>query len=231
MASTKRGVNTITAGEAVFLLTVGGGAATHLTRESAQSTTGQEAVPNFYFRASRPGSGRLKRDYDRALLTAPHWAEKTLCGRPWIRMASGEGGPIGEFGEDEAFAPTCRRCLASLDRLFPEPQRDDRFPLVAQLTTDLVIEHGYAEIRHVPGDQQSALRKHVRLAVRRRTGHTIQTFVHESMVIFVCEPIHKQHETENMREVAEVMNSFLTGEPIQIQERAWRLSWDTWNMG
>jgi len=31
--------------------------------------------------------------------------------------------------------------------------------------------------------------------------------------------------------VAEVMNSFLTGEPIQIQERAWRLSWDTWNMG
>jgi hypothetical protein len=109
MASTKRGVNTITAGKAVFLLTVGGGAAIHLTRESAQGTTGQEAVPSFYFRVSRPGSAQLKRDYDKALLTAPHWAEKTLCGRPWIRMASGEGGPISEFDEDEAFAPTVPR--------------------------------------------------------------------------------------------------------------------------
>jgi hypothetical protein len=100
-----------------------------------------------------------------------------------------------------------RRCLASLDKLFPEPQRDDRFPLVAQLAADLVIEHGYAEITHVPGDQQSALRKHVRLAVRRRTGHTIQTFAHESMVIFVCEPIRKLHETENIRDAAEAMSN------------------------
>jgi hypothetical protein len=231
MAPTKYGVNTITAGEAVFLLTVGGGDAIHLTRESAQGAMGQEAVPNLYFNASQPGSAQLKRGYDKALLTAPRWTERTLCGRPWIRMASGDGGPISEFGEDEAFAPTCRRCLALMDKQFPEPRRDDRFPLVSQLVTDLVIEHGYAEVRHVPGDQQAALRKHVRLAVRRRTGHTIQTFAHESMVIFVCEPIHKQHEAENMREAAEAMNRFLTGEPIQVQERAWRLSWDTWDMG
>jgi hypothetical protein len=42
------GVNTITAGEAVFLLTADGGDAIHLTRESAQGAMGQEAVPNLY---------------------------------------------------------------------------------------------------------------------------------------------------------------------------------------
>lgn len=227
MASAKHGANTITAGEAVFLLTVGGGDAIHLTRESAPDAMGQEAVPNLYFSASRPGSARLKRDYDKTLLTTPRWAGRTLCGRPWIRMASGDGGAIDEYGDDEAFVPTCRRCLALMDRLFPEPRRDDRFPLIAEMVTDLVVEHGYAEVRHVPGDQQAALRKHVRSAVRRRTGHGTQTFVHESMVIFVCEPISEQHAAENMRAAAEAMDRFFAGEPVQVEERAWRLSWDT----
>lgn len=231
MASAKHGFNTITAGESVLLLTVGGGDAIHLTRESAPGATGQEAVPSHYFSASKPGASRLKRAYDKTLLTAPRWAEKTLCGRPWIRMASGDGGPVGEFGEEEAFAPTCRRCLALMDKLFPEPRRDGRFPLVAKLVTDLLMEHGYAEVRHVPGDQQAALRKHVRLAIRRLTGHPTQTFVHESIVIFVCEPIHKLHEKENMRDAAEAMDRFFTGQPIHLEERAWRLSWDTWDIG
>ena len=231
MASTKCGVNTISAGKAVFLLTVGGGEAIHLTGESAPGAAGQEAVPDRYFRASQPGSAELNREYDQSLLTVCRWAERTLCGRPWIRMASGEGGPIGEFGEDEAFAPTCRRCLALMDRLFPEPRRDDRFPLVAQIVTDLIVEHGYAEIRDVPGDQQAALRKHVRSAVRRRTGHGTRTFVHKSMIIFVCEPIHEQHSAENMRAAAEAVNRVLTGEPVRAEERAWRLSWDSWDIG
>lgn len=111
MAPAKHGVNTITAGESVLLLTVGGGDAIHLTRESAPGATGQEAVPNLYFSSSEPGSSRLKRAYDKTLLTVPRWAEKTLCGRPWIRMASGDGGPVEELGDEEAFAPTCRRCL------------------------------------------------------------------------------------------------------------------------
>ena len=113
----------------------------------------------------------------------------------------------------------------------PATLRRIRCPLVAQLVTDLVMEHGYAEVRHVPGDQQAALRKHMRLAIRRLTGHSTQTFVHESMIIFVCEPIHKLHEKGNMRDAAEAMNRVLTGEPVQLEERAWRLSSDTWNMG
>jgi hypothetical protein len=36
---------------------------------------------------------------------------------------------------------------------------DDWFPLIVEIIADTVAEHGYAEIRNVPGDQQAALRR------------------------------------------------------------------------
>lgn len=50
-----------------------------------------------------------------------------------------------------------RRCLAIMDKLFPEPVLDDRFALIVQVLTDTVAEHGYAQMCNVPGDQQAAL--------------------------------------------------------------------------
>jgi hypothetical protein len=79
-----------------------------------------------------------------------------------------------------------------MDKHFAEPQLDERFPLVVHLVTDTVVEHGLAEIRDVPGDHQAALRKQVRAAVRKRTGFGLQTYVHESMVIFDCKPISQR---------------------------------------
>lgn len=52
-----------------------------------------------------------------------------------------------------------------MDKLFPEPVLDERFALIVQIITDTVAEHGYAEMRNVPGDQHAALRKQVRSAV------------------------------------------------------------------
>ncbi len=141
-------------------------------------------------------------------------------------MAGDEVRDADEPG-DEAFAPTCRRCLAIMDKLFPEPVLDDRFALIVQIITDTVAEHGYAEMHNVPGDQHAALRKQVRSAVRQRTGHGLQTLVHESMVIFICEPISQQHAAERDRAAAEAKNSVLTGEPTRMPA-PWRLSWDTW---
>jgi hypothetical protein len=142
-------------------------------------------------------------------------------------MAGGEDGDAEDFSE-EASAPSCRRCLAIMDKLFPEPALDDRFALIVQVITDTVAEHGYAEIHNVPGDQQAALRKQVRSAMRQRTGHGIQTLAHESMVVFVCEPISQQHAAEQARAAAKAMNSILTGEPATPMPTPWRLSWDTW---
>ena len=48
--------------------------------------------------------------------------------------------------EEDASAPSCRRCLALMDELFPEPELDDQFGLAVQALAGTVAEHGYAEM-------------------------------------------------------------------------------------
>jgi hypothetical protein len=221
-------MNIIPVGGKEFLLTITAGDAIHLSRESRPDETARSAVPGWHLRTGRGSSRGRWRAYNRAALAEPRWAETTLCGRQWISMAGDEGADADEPG-DEAFAPTCRRCLAIMDKLFPAPVLDDRFALVVQIITDTVTDHGYAEMRNVAGDQQAALRKQARSAVRQRTGHRLQTLVHQSMVVFICEPISQQHATEHARAAADAMNSFRTGEPATHMPTPWRLSWDTWD--
>jgi hypothetical protein len=94
---------------------------------------------------------------------------------------------------------------------------------VVQVVMETVAEHGYAELRGVPGDHQAALRKHVRSAVKKRTGYGTQTLVHESMVIFVCEPIHQRHAEGHARAAAEAMESFFNGKSATPLQAPWRL--------
>ena len=221
---TPRDLNVIAIGEREFLLAVGGGEAIHLAREAGSDEEGRDAVPDHYL-------ADFERVYDSTRLTTPRWLETTLCGRQWILMASGE-----DTEDDEAvFAPTCRRCLAIMDKLFPAPELDPRFPLVVQVVSDTVIEHGAAEILGVPGDHQAALRKEVRAAVRKRTGYGMETYAHEAMVIFVCQPIYDQHELEHARFAAEAMNrvadKLLEGEPVEPMQSPTRLSWAAWATG
>jgi hypothetical protein len=133
---------------------------------------------------------------------------------------------------EDVTSPTCRRCLALMDKLFPEPKLDDRFPLVVQLVTDAVLEYGTAEIFGVPGDHQAALRKEVRTAVRKRTGHGMETYAHESLVVFVCRPIYDQHAEEHARMAAEALDrvaaKLLSGESAAPMPSPMRLSWDSW---
>lgn len=219
-------MNVIPVGDEEFLLTVTAGDAVHLSREAGPDETARSAVPGWHLRRGRGTSQVRWHAYNRTSLAERRWAETTLCGRQWIAMAGDEGGDADEPG-DEAFAPTCRRCLAIMDKLFPEPVLNDRFALIVQIITDTVAEHGYAEMHNVPGDQHATLRRQVRSAVRQRTGHGLQTLVHESMVIFVCEPISQQHAAKRGRAAAEAMNSVLAGQPTPMPT-PWRLSWDTW---
>jgi hypothetical protein len=62
-----------------------------------------------------------------------------------------------------------------------------------------VLEHGTAEILDVPGDQQAALRRMVRAEVKKRMGYGLKIYAHESVVIFVCDPIYDLHADEHMR--------------------------------
>ena len=77
--------------------------------------TGRGAVPDHYFNVEGMGTPVLKQNYDKSAVLDQYWAEKTLCGRMWTSMASGDSGLLHEFDVDQAFAPTSRRCLALMD--------------------------------------------------------------------------------------------------------------------
>lgn len=237
MREDQHGVNAINVGSKALLLTeTSGGTAVHLTAETATPGSGQGAVPDYYFEESGGGTPALKHNYDQAALLEPRWSEKTLCGRPWVSMASGEGGLLHEFDRNEVFAPTCKRCLALMDKLFPAPAADDRLALVVRVVADLVLEHGYAEIQAVPGDQQAALRTQVRSVVRQRSGHGTKTHVHQSLIIFICDEIYEQHAREHARYADEAIDRALEaatngGDVVPIGQPEWRTSWDAWSVG
>lgn len=233
MNHVRHGVNAFRVGDVELLLTVtSGGEAVHLARVADPQGTGRSAVHEFYFDPSKPHSAALERSYDRAALLAPRWEPVTLCGREWAVMISGEGGPWNELSERVAFAPNCRCCLVVMDKFFSAPLPDKRLPLVAQLVADAVLEHGQAEVRRVPGDQQQSVRTAVRTLVRQRAGQSCRSYVHESMIFFVSEAIYAEHAEENMRAANEAIGLALSGGDLTpVSEPAWRLSWDTWNVG
>lgn len=229
MSSTRHGVNVINAGKSAFLLVgVSGGDAVHLAGETSQG--GRGAVPEFWLDdVDVPTIG----NYDRVVLLQQRWSEKTLCGRVWAGMLGHDGGSVTGYGDDVAFAPTCRRCMASIDQHFPKPPANDRLDLVAKVTADLVGEHGYAEVHHVPGDQQRLLRSAVRSLIRKETGHNTSSLVHDAIVIFTCEAIYDLKRDEHGRAAAEAIENVLFGDgdarPAKTPD--WRISWNTWAEG
>ena len=214
---TNRGLNVIEVDGKQFLLTATAGDAIHLTRAADREESGQAAVPAHYLED-------FERTYDMAAILEPKWSEKTLCGRQWILM---EGDRDGDEEGEARYAPSCRRCLALLDPLFPAPKLDDRFPLIVRIIADTVLEHGTAEIFDVPGDHQAALRREVRAEVKKRMGYGLKTYAHESIVIFVCDPIYDLHADEHMRRGAEAVDTFLSGKTASHQSPT-RLWWRTW---
>lgn len=229
MATRRHGANAIKIGEIHLLLTIsGGGVQVHLTREKGTGKPGRGAVPDDDLATSDPEIARLLCDYDRGALAEPRWADKTLCGREWYAMVGGEGGTINRYNDEVAFAPTCRRCLALMDRYFPPPALDERLDLIARLTADQVCAAGIAEVRGVPGDQQAALRKAIRALIRERTGYGSRTHFRGSTVYVECEQVYEQHADEHAHAAAQAMERFLDGEDSSYRMPEWVISWATW---
>ena len=227
MKSDLYGPNTVEINETSMLLTTaGGGVAVHLPA-AEKLEGGRGAVPDLYFGVGK--NDRVPAAYDRAALIERRWSEKTLCGREWAVMVGGDGGAVGRYGE-VAFAPTCRRCLSSIDKLFPKPVADDRLALVTQLAADVVDQHGFAEIHDVQGDQQDQLRKSVRASIRERTGHAVRTYSISGVVYVECQGIYDQHADRHGRAAAEAIGAVLAGEPAPERERDWVISWSAWGV-
>ena len=213
-------------GSPMLLVSNGGGMAVHLAAQ-ANGEGAREAV--YEFRV-KPGNAFLS-SYDPHLLLRRQWSATALCGRAWVDMVGGDGGPVDRYRET-AFAPTCKRCLAIMDKHFPLPAPAAQLELVAQLAADAVIEQrGFAEVHRVPGDQQDALRKAIRRLVRQRSGESVRSFVAHSVVYVYCEAIYQQHADEGQKEIAEALNAIMTGErPVARPEPEWRISWTAWDI-
>jgi hypothetical protein len=67
----------------------------------------------------------------------------------------------------------------------------------------------------------------VRAEVKKRMGSGLKTYAHESMVIFICDPIYDLHADDHMRRGAEAVDAFISGKPVS-QQSPTRLRWHTW---
>jgi hypothetical protein len=226
---TDREVNAIRIGATEYLLTVIAGDAVHLTRETGSAETGQSAVPEQYLTPGHGHAGEMLRGYNQAALAAARW------NRP--RCAAGNGSPwpasaCGTTTWARTTLPRRRAAAAwpSWTSCSPPRRWTSGSTWPSRAITGTVAEHGYAEMRDVPGDLQAALRKQVRAAVKKRTGHPVQTLACGSLPVFVCDPIHLQHGAERARASAQAVGGVLTGQPPALPT-PWRLSWDAYEAG
>lgn len=124
--------------------------------------------------------------------------------------------------------PTCRRCLASLDRHFPEPTPDDRIGLLAVLIAQAVEEHGSAEVIGVPGDQLKALRAAARRELRRRLGYDGKTYARGNFLLVTCDEATEQARLATARETIKSMPAGIPDDRPR-DDSGWRLRWDAWS--
>ncbi len=217
MAPRAANLNTITTAGRTMLLTQTGGAAIHLTSIAADNDDPRPAVPS----RMQPSSPTDDTFTD---LTDRHWAPRTLCGIRWNMMA---GIASTDADTDDDRTPTCRRCLAILDRWFPEPVPDDRIGLLAELAADAVHQYGTAELVGVPGDQHTVLRRAVREALKQRFGYGAKTFVIDDRVVISSNDTTEALQAETAKQFHQAFSSHDDAAPID--DSAWRFQWRTWS--
>jgi len=214
-------------GQPLLLGETAGGRAVHLIRSAAGSSDARPAIPSAWLDSNGREYVESVTNYSSARLLDLAWSTRTMCGIEWEAMAGGERGPLRSW-QEPALAPTCRRCLARLDRRFPEPTPDDRIGLLATLIAQAVEEHGSAEVLGVPGDQLKALRSAARRELRRRLGYDGKTYVHGDLLLVTCDEATEQARLDM---AAEVIKSMPLGTPDgrPRDESSWRLRWDAWS--
>ncbi len=214
-------------GQPLLLGQAGGGLAVHLVPNAVAPPDARAAIPATWLDRASRGYVESIASYAPALLLEPCWSPRTLCGIEWQSMAAGEGGPL-RASQEPALAPTCRRCLTSLDRRFPDPTPDDRIGLLAILIAQAVEEHGSAEVLGVPGDQLKPLRAAARRQLRRRLGYDGKTYVHGDFLLVTCDEATEQARLTMAQETVKSMPLGIPDSQPR-DDSGWRLRWSTWS--
>jgi hypothetical protein len=212
-------LNTITVAAHTMLLTETSGTAVHLTHPAGDGDDPQPAIPSLW----QPTRRHFDPTIDLATWRAPVWASRTLCGIRWNLMAGAD--PTNSEPVRER-APTCRRCLAIIDRWFPPPVADDRIALLAVKIGQAVHDYGTAEVVGVPGDQTAALRRAARDELKHRFGYTARTYLINDLVVIsssnTTEQLHRQAAEQFHRALGEDDDN-----TAPIDDTDWRFHWQT----
>lgn len=212
--------------EPLLLAETAGGRAVHLVHSADRTGDARPAIPPAWLHSTGREYVASIADYTSARLLQPSWSGRTMCGIEWEAMTAGEGGPLRSW-QEPAFAPTCRRGLASLDRRFPDPTPDDRIGLLAVVIAQAVEEHGSAEVVGVPGDQLKALRAAARRELRRRLGHDGKTYVHGDFLLVTCDEATEHARLDGAAETIRSLPLAISdGQPRD--DSGWRLRWSSW---
>lgn len=228
MSSEPADLNAIVVDGKRFLLgQAAAGLAVHIIATALGTDDARPAVPALWLDLTSRGYVDSIVGYSSAALLDRCWSSRTLCGLEWQAMAAGEAGPLRALQEPE-LAPTCRRCLTSLDRHFPDPTPDERIGLLAVLIVEAGEEHGSAEVLGVPGDQLKALRAATRRELRRRLGFDGKTCVHSDFLLVTCDEATEQVRLAKAQEIVQSMHLSIAERPPP-DGAEWRLRWHTWS--
>lgn len=191
------------------------GTAIHLAAE-ATATDARAATPDGIDRSRNEPADELLDD---------RWSPVALCGRAWTVMADDFADDTGRVVARPE-APTCRQCLAVIDKAFPTPIPDSRIGVLAELAATAVNEHGTAEIVAVPGDQMNSLRRSIRAQLRQRFGFSTRTFTQDGLLVA------SSPETRHLIEqtAASAMTDLDLEDRTKIDDSDWRFHWATWSV-
>ena len=190
------------------------GTAIHLAPEVA-GTDARAATPD--------GVDRSRQEPADELLDN-RWSPVALCGRAWTVMADDFADHTGRVVARPE-APTCRQCLAVIDKAFPTPVPDGRIGVLAGLAASAVHDHGTAEVVGVPGDQMNALRSAVRSALRQRFGFSTRTFAQDGLLVVSSPETRHLIEQTAARAIADLDLDDRT----KVDDSDWRFHWTSWS--
>ncbi len=223
-------LNEIRVGDRRLLIVhTGSGTATHLVSTESAADRARSAVPGHWL--DRTSNLRLQSvsNYPADELVALCWSKLTLCGIAWQAMAITDDQSPAAANQRSVLVPTCRRCLTTIDKAFPEPTTDARVELVASLIATAVETYGSAEVLGVPGDQMKQLRVATRRELKRRLGFAGTTYIAMDLLIVTCdEATELAREVVNRQAVATIR---LDGrDRVPMPDPDWRIHWTAWSV-
>jgi hypothetical protein len=212
-------LNTITIHGRSYVLAWVGANAAHLVAEAGAEGP---ARPIMSHAGAEPNPA-----YDPGELTNASWATRTLCGRrDWIMCPTEAGRAFVSMWngrEDAVLAPSCKRCLAILDKQFAEPAPAERLGWNVIRAMEQLQEWGCVHVLGVPADQAELLRKRLRAQARQR-GWKFQSTVSDGQLIAASEDALSAEQwavvvADSMQRIQALNNGAQLGEP------SWRFPW------